>query len=73
MDVKVYLRCSKLPLLLGAPGEICISIGESTKKIDYNDLASKVDLDALAYFLKVPRGSLEIITPEEYNSEFEEA
>jgi hypothetical protein len=72
-DIKVYLRCSELPLLLCVPGETCISIGESTNEIDCDDLVSWVDLNALADFLKVQKGSMEIITPEEYNSEFEEA
>ena len=71
MEVKIYLRCSAVHPTSDIPYGICLTIGESSKEIDYDELVSGVSLNALADFLKVPRESLKIITPEEYVSEFE--
>lgn len=72
MKIKVYLKCSSMPLLVEGPGYIAVTLGESPTEIDYDELAADLNLNALADVLKVPRDSLEIITPEEYASEFDE-
>lgn len=72
MEIKVYLKCSSMPLLVDGPGYIAVALGESPTEIDYDDLVADLNLNALADVLKVPRDSLEIITPEEYASEFDE-
>lgn len=72
MEISVYLRCSAIPLLSGAPGNFCLTIGESETEIDYDELVSGLNLNALADMLQVPRDSLEIITPEEFASELDE-
>ena len=70
MEAKIYLRCSAVHPTSDIPCGICLTIGESPKEIDYDELVSGLNLNALADILQVPRGSLEIITAEEYNSEF---
>lgn len=72
MEIKVYLKCSSMPLLVDGPGYIAVTLGESPTEIDYDELVADLNLNALADALKVPRDSLEIITPEEYTSEFDE-
>lgn len=72
MEIKVYLKCSSMPLLVDGPGYIAVTLGESPTEIDYDDLVADLNLNALADAMKVPRDSLEIITPEEYASEFDE-
>lgn len=72
MEIKVYLKCSSMPLLVDGPDYIAVALGESPTEIDYDDLVADLNLNALADALKVPRDSLEIITPEEYTSEFDE-
>lgn len=72
MEIKVYLKCSSMPLLVDGPGYIAVTLGESPTEIDYDDLVADLNLNALADAMKVPRDSLEIITPEEYTSEFDE-
>ena len=72
MEVKIYLRCTAVHPTSSIPCGICLTIGESPKEIDYDELVSGLNLNALADALKVPRDSLEIITPEEYASEFDE-
>lgn len=72
MEIKVYLKCSSMSLLVDGPGYIAVTLGESPTEIDYDELVADLNLNALADALKVPRDSLEIITPEEYTSEFDE-
>lgn len=72
MEIKVYLKCSPMSLLVDGPGYIAVTLGESPTEIDYDELVADLNLNALADALKVPRDSLEIITPEEYTSEFDE-
>lgn len=72
MEVKIYLRCSAVHPTSDIPCGICLTIGESPKEIDYDELVSGLNLNALADVLHVSRDSLEIITPEEYASEFDE-
>lgn len=72
MEIKVYLKCSSMPLLDDGPGYIAVPLGESPTEIDYDELVADLNLNALADVLKVPRDSLEIITPQEYASEFDE-
>lgn len=72
MEVKIYLRCTAVHPTSSIPCGICLTIGEFPKEIDYDELVSGLNLNALADVLKVPRDSLEIITPEEYASEFDE-
>lgn len=76
MEIKVYLKCSSMPLLVDGPGYIAVTLGESPTEIDYDELVAGLNLnalaDALADVLKVRQGSLEIITPEEYAAETEE-
>lgn len=72
MEIKVYLKCSSMPLLDDGPGYIAVTLGESPTEIDYDELVADLNLNALADVLKVRQGSLEIITPEEYAAETEE-
>lgn len=72
MEIKVYLKCSSMPLLVDGPGYIAVPLGESPTEIDYDELVADLNLNALADALKVPQESLEIITPEEYAAETEE-
>ena len=72
MEIKVYLKCSSMPLLDDGPGYIEMTLGKSPTEIDYDELVADLNLNALADVLKVPQGSLEIITPEEYAAETEE-
>lgn len=72
MEIKVYLKCSSMPLLDDGPGYIAVTLGESPTEIDYDELVVDLNLNALADVLKVRQGSLEIITPEEYAAKTEE-
>lgn len=71
MKVNIYLRCTAVSQTSGIPCGICLTIGESAEEIDYDELAANLNLNAVADVLKIPRDCLEIITPEEYDSEFE--
>lgn len=72
MEIKVYLKCSSMPLLDDGPGYIAMTLGEAPTEIDYDELVADLNLNALADVLKVPQGSLKIITPEEYAAATEE-
>ena len=72
MEIKVYLKCSSMPLRVDGPGYNAVTLGESPTELDYDELAADLNLNALADVLKVPQESLEIISPEEYAAETEE-
>jgi hypothetical protein len=75
MKVNVYLRTTAMPYIgepLDSPLGLAITLGETEQEIDYDELVADLNLNALADSLKMPRGSLTIITPEEYAAEYGE-
>lgn len=75
MKVNFYLEITHMPYTgttLDSPIGLCFELGESETEIDYDELVAALNLNALADSLKVPRGSLTIITPEEYAAEYGE-
>lgn len=75
MKVNVYLRTTAIPYIgepLDYPVGLAITLGTTEQNIDYDELVADLNLNALADSLKVPRGSLTIITPEEYATEYGE-
>lgn len=75
MKVNVYMRTTAIPYIgkpLNSPVGLAFLLGETEQEIDYDELVADLNLNALADSLKVPRGSLTIITPEEYAAEYGE-
>lgn len=75
MKFTVYLRTTAMPYIgepLDSPVGLAITLGDTEREIDYDEYAAGLNLNALADSLKVPRGSLTIITPEEYAAEYGE-
>lgn len=71
MKATVYIACSQMPFAQeGLPWGGSIVLGETEQEIDYDELAAVLNLDAVADMLHVPRGSVSILTPEEYEEKY---
>lgn len=75
MKFTVYLRTTAMPYIgepLDSPVGLAITLGDTEREIDYDEYVAGLNLNALADTLGIPRGSLTIITPEEYAAEYGE-